>query len=71
MITFKLITSFLCLLVVIKNKILDKKTVGILSTLVRGFKNYADLRLQIDASADFTSLPVTSVYTSALTVRVA
>jgi len=37
-------------LAIIKNKILDKKTEEILSTLVRRFyKNSEDLRLQVDA----------------------
>jgi len=40
-------------LAVIKNKILDKKTEGILST---DSKNSADLHLQVDASEDRTSL---------------
>jgi len=44
-------------LAIIKNKILDKKTEGILSTLVADSKNYADLRLQVVASTNCTSVP--------------
>jgi len=39
---------------IIKNKILDKKTEGILPHQSADSKNSADLRLQVDASTDHT-----------------
>ena len=50
---------------IIKNKILVKKSEGVLSTrVVRGIYKFCDL--QVDASADLTSLSDTSVYNNSI-----